>query len=126
LHAIGGVTRFRQECRDMRRVSLIENFVQDIRYGVRTLRKAPLFSSVVIGTLALGIGGITAVFSVVQAVLLAPLPYEAPGRLVRVYQHERNDPSTLPLWNRSPRLPPRAGDGTWCGTGKGSTCASCA
>jgi predicted permease len=78
----------------MRRVRLIENLTQDIRYAVRTLAKAPAFAAVVVATLALGIGGITAVFSVVQAVLLEPLPYEAPGQLVRVYQQENSDIAT--------------------------------
>jgi predicted permease len=78
----------------MRRIALMENLAQDMRYGIRTLRKSPGFAGVVIATLALGIGGVTAVFSVVQAVLLAPLPYEEPGQLVRFYQQEQEDPST--------------------------------
>lgn len=90
----GPLEATKEECRDMRRVSVIENLAQDVRYAIRTLRRTPVFTGVVVATLALGIGGITAVFTVVQAVLLAPLPYEEPGRLVRVYQHERNDPST--------------------------------
>jgi predicted permease len=90
----GPLESTKEECRDVRRVSLIENTAQDVRYAIRTLKKTPAFTGVVVATLALGIGGLTAVFSVVQAVLLAPLPYEAPGELVRVYQHERNDPSS--------------------------------
>ncbi len=90
----GPLEATKEECRDMRRVSVIENLAQDVRYAIRTLRRTPVFTGVVVATLALGIRGITAVFTVVQAVLLAPLPYEEPGRLVRVYQHERNDPST--------------------------------
>jgi putative ABC transport system permease protein len=78
----------------MCRVFLVENLWQDLRYGMRSLKKKPGFAGLVIVTLALGIGGITAVFSVVQAVLLAPLPYEEPGRLVRFYQQEQEDPST--------------------------------
>jgi predicted permease len=88
LRTIGGVTRFQEECRDMRRVSLIENLAQDIRYAIRTLGRTPAFTGVVVATLALGIGGITAVFSVVEAVLVAPLPYEESGQLVRFYQEE--------------------------------------
>ena len=61
---------------------------------VRQLRRSPGFSAVVIATLAVGIGGTTAVFSVLQAVLLAPLPYEQPGQLVRVYQQEPDKPDT--------------------------------
>ena len=61
---------------------------QDLRYAVRQLRRSPGFSAAVVATLALGIGGTTAVFSVVEAVLLASLPYEASEQLVRFYQEE--------------------------------------
>src|SRR5687767_11641229 len=67
---------------------------QDLRFAFRQLRRSPGFSGVVIVTLALGIGGTTAVFSVLQAVLLAPLPYEEPGQLVRFYQQEPDKPAT--------------------------------
>jgi putative ABC transport system permease protein len=66
----------------------------DLRYAVRQVRRSPGFSGVVIVTLAVGIGGTTAVFSVLQAVLLAPLPYEEPGQLVRFYQQEPDKPGT--------------------------------
>ena len=63
-------------------------------YALRQVRRSPGFAAVVIATLALGIGGTTAVFSVVQAVLLAPLPYDEPGQLVRFYQQEPDKPDT--------------------------------
>lgn len=66
---------------------------KDVGYALRMLRQAPGFAAVVIATLALGIGGTTAVFSVVQAVLLAPLRYERPGQLVRLYQYDSEDAS---------------------------------
>ena len=67
---------------------------QEFRYASRQLRHSPGFSALVIATLALGIGGTTAVFSVLQAVLLAPLPYEEPAQLVRFYQQEPDKPAT--------------------------------
>ena len=62
---------------------------QDVRYAVRSLRRAPLFTLTAVATLALGVGANTAIFSVVHAVALRPLPYEAADRLVRVW--ERNE-----------------------------------
>ena len=66
----------------------------DLRFAIRQLWRSPGFAGVVIVTLALGIGGTTAVFSVLQTVLLAPLPYEEPGQLVRFYQQEPDKPAT--------------------------------
>ncbi len=65
---------------------LLETFLQDSRYGLRMLRKDPAFSLTVVITLAIGIGANTTVFSVVNAVLMEPLPYQEPGRLIRLWE----------------------------------------
>ena len=89
LRELGGVEQIKEECRDMRRINYIENFVQDVRYGLRQLRRSPGFTAVAIATLAMGIGANTAIFSAVYGVLLKPLPFRSPGQLVRVF--EAND-----------------------------------
>jgi len=63
----------------------MEDFFQDVRYGLRSMRRSPGFSVAAILTLALGIGATTAIFSVVRAVLLSPLPYSEPGRRVMIW-----------------------------------------
>ena len=86
LREFGGVEQLKEECRDSWGVRMINELAQDIRYGLRQLRRNPGFSSVAVVTLALGIGSTTAIFSVVEGVLLRPLPFRNPGRLVRIYQ----------------------------------------
>ena len=80
----GGV-QIVEACRDARRVMWIGNAWQDARYGVRLMTRAPGFAAAVILTVALGIGATTAMFSVVYSVVLQPLPYREPDRLVNLW-----------------------------------------
>jgi len=102
---LGGMEQTKQAYRERRSLPFLETLAQDLRYGARLLAKSPAFACMSVATLALGIGATTAIFSVVKAVLLAPLPYKDPGRIVAVWT---NNPA------RDGQSPSSAGDfGLW-------------
>jgi predicted permease len=96
--ALYGVERTKDAYRDRRGFPMIEALMRDARYGLRTLVKAPAFSLAAILILALGIGANTAIFSVVNAVILRPLPFADSSRIMR-------------LWHTPPASFPNAGNG---------------
>jgi predicted permease len=82
----GAIDQIKEDCRESGGTMWLESIVQDIRYGLRQLRKVPGFTVTAVLTLALGIGANTAIFAFVYAVLIKPLPYKDSGRLVHLYE----------------------------------------
>jgi hypothetical protein len=102
---LGGVAQLEERHRDNRGLPFLETTAQDLRFAIRTFRKNPAYALVAVATLAVGIGAGTTVYSLAGAVLLRPLPYADPSRLVRVFE-------TNPLrnWTRNIASPANYAD----------------
>jgi len=110
LRSFGGIQQIKEDHRDQRSVRWVENLWRDVRYGMASLARDPGFAAVTIALLALGIGANTAMFSIVDAVLLKPLPFPEPERMVRVWETptpaDRNGTTTLTFldWKRQSEI----------------------
>ena len=96
--ALGGPEQVKESCRDARGTRWLEDFLQDFRYALRTLWQRPGFAAVVLLTLALGSGATTVMFTVVNGVLLKPLPYAQPSRLVTLQEKTEKPTQFGYLW----------------------------
>jgi predicted permease len=86
LRAMDGLEQHKERCRDARRVAVIDNLVRDVRQALRGISKNPGFAAVAVSTLALGIGANSAIFSVINAALIRPLPYPKPHQLLLLFE----------------------------------------
>ena len=91
VRAFGNPTVIREQTRAVWTWNWLERLLRNLEYGVRTLWRSPSFSIVSVLVMALGIGATTSLFTIVRAVLLRPLPFRDPGRLVMLYDHFRHD-----------------------------------
>src|SRR5579859_4534403 len=78
----GGIEQIKEDCRESRGTLWLESIVQDVRYGLRQLRQSPGFTSIAILSLTLGVGANTAIFTLLNAILLRPLPVQSPRELL--------------------------------------------
>src|ERR1041385_1432198 len=86
MRAMDGIEQQKEACRDQRKVSWLEDFLHDLRFASRMFPRNPGFTAVAMLTLALGIGANTAIFSIIDGILLRPLPYGDPSQLVMVWE----------------------------------------
>ena len=101
----GGLEQVKEACRDARGVGLLESFLQDVRYSLRLLRKTPTLSAIALISLALGIGANTAIFSLINTVMLRMLPVHRPEELAQIRFHSPKSPAlrrsfTNPMWEQ--------------------------
>ena len=97
---LGGIEQAKERVRTHRHGALLEQIAQDVRYALRTFAKSPVFVLIVVATLGLGIGANTAIFSVMNAVMLKSLPVHEPERLVEIRMGPEHDSFSNPLWEQ--------------------------
>src|SRR5215467_9361639 len=98
MRAMGPIAKSMEECRDADRVQLLDDLVRDLNYAARTLRRNPAFTVVVLTTLAIAIGAVVTVFSIVDAWLLRPLNFPQPDRLVIAFAARPERPTEPAVW----------------------------
>lgn len=105
----GGLEWAKEEVRDRRGFRGLDEVIRDARYGVRFLRRSPAFTAAAVLSLALGIGANTAIFSIIDSLLLKTLPVPAPNRLAQIYSNGERDNFTNAIWEQYRARPDLAG-----------------
>ncbi len=91
LQEFGNIALIEEQCRDMRRVNWIEDIIRDFMYALRSMRRTPGFTAAALLTLALGIGANTAIFGVIDSILIRPLPYPHAEDLVGIWHRSASN-----------------------------------